>query len=58
MKKYYLGEPVNIHTKSLINIIQDNNMGIARSILPQNNVNFPLPFFNGNYPIIILDNID
>ena len=25
MKKYYPGEPVNILTQSLINIIQDNN---------------------------------
>ena len=32
-------------------------MVITRSILLQNNGNIPLPFFGGNYPIIILDNI-
>ena len=29
MKKYYPGEPVNIHIKLLINIIQDNNRVIT-----------------------------
>ena len=29
MKKYYLGEPVNIHIQSLINIIQKNNWVIT-----------------------------
>ena len=28
------------------------------SLLPQNNGNLPLPFFGGNYPIFLLDNID
>ena len=29
INRYYLGEPVNIHTQSLINIIQENNRVIA-----------------------------
>ena len=32
-------------------------MGITRSTLPQNNGNLPLPFFGGNYPIVLLNNI-
>ena len=32
-------------------------MVMTRFPLPQNNGNLPLPFFGGNYPIIILDNI-
>ena len=32
-------------------------MGIACSMLPLNNGNFPLPFFGGNYPIFLLHNI-
>ena len=32
-------------------------MGINHSPLPQNNGNLPLPFFGGNHPIVILDNI-
>ena len=32
-------------------------MGITRSTLPQNNGNLPLPFFGGNFPIVLLDNI-
>ena len=32
-------------------------MVIACSKLPQNNGNLPLPFFGGNYPIVILNNI-
>ena len=31
--------------------------GIACSPLPQNNGNLPLPFFGGEYPIILLDNM-
>ena len=31
-------------------------MGFTRSPLPQNNGNLPLPFFGGNYPIVLLDN--
>ena len=29
MKKYYPGEPVNIHTQSLINIMQEKNRVIT-----------------------------
>ena len=32
-------------------------MGFTRSPLPQNNGNLPLPFFGGNDPIVLLDNI-
>ena len=32
-------------------------MEISRSPLLQNNVNLTLPFFGGNYPIVILDSI-
>ena len=32
-------------------------MGITRSTLPRNNGNLPLPFFGGNYPIVLLNNI-
>ena len=32
-------------------------MGITRSTLPRNNGNLPLPFFCGNYPIVLLNNI-
>ena len=31
-------------------------MGFTRSPLPQNNGNLPLPFFGGNYPIVLLKN--
>ena len=30
-------------------------MVITRSPLPQNNDNLPLPFFGGNYPIVLLN---
>ena len=33
-------------------------MGFTRSPLPQNNGSLPLPFFCGNYPIVLLYNID
>ena len=33
-------------------------MGIACSLLPQNNGNSPLPFLGGNFPMFILDNIN
>ena len=32
-------------------------MGFTRSPLPQNNGNLPLPFFGGNCPIVLLNNI-
>ena len=32
-------------------------MEITRTTSPQINGNFPLPFFYGDYPIILLDNI-
>ena len=32
-------------------------MVITRSPLPRNNVNLTLPFFGGNYLIILLDDI-
>ena len=32
-------------------------MGIAHSRLTQNNGNLPLPFFGGNYHIVLLNNI-
>ena len=32
-------------------------MGITHSTLPQNNGNLLLPFFGGNYPIVLLNNI-
>ena len=32
-------------------------IGITCYPLPQNNDNLPLPFFGGNYPIFIIDNI-
>ena len=32
-------------------------MGFTRSPLPRNSGNLPLPFFGGNYPIVLLDNI-
>ena len=32
-------------------------MVITRSPLPRNNGNLSLPFFGGNYPIILLDNM-
>ena len=32
-------------------------MGINRSPLPWNNGNITLPFFGGNFPIVLLDNI-
>ena len=32
-------------------------MGITHYPLPKNNVNLPLPFFGGSYPIVLLDNI-
>ena len=32
-------------------------MGITRSTLPRNNGNLPLPFFGGNYPIVLLNNM-
>ena len=32
-------------------------MVIACSLLPKNNGNLPLPFFGGNYPIVLLYNI-
>ena len=32
-------------------------MGFTRSPLPQNNGNLTLPFFGGNDPIVLLDNI-
>ena len=32
-------------------------MGITRSTLPQNNCNISLPFFGGNYQILLLNNI-
>ena len=31
-------------------------MGITHSPLPQNNGNLPLPFFGGNYPIVLPHN--
>ena len=34
-----------------------SQMGITCSTLPQNNDNLPLPFFNGNCPIVLLVNI-
>ena len=30
---------------------------ITRSTVPQNNGNLPLPFFGGNYPTVLLNNI-
>ena len=33
-------------------------MVITRSPLPQNDGQLHLPFFGGNYPIVILDNIN
>ena len=32
-------------------------MLITHSPLPRNNGNLPLPFFGGNSPIVLLDNI-
>ena len=32
-------------------------MGITCYPLPQNNCDLPLPFFGGNFPIVLLDNI-
>ena len=32
-------------------------MEITRSTLPQNIGNLPLPFFGGNYPIVLLNNM-
>ena len=32
-------------------------MGITRSTLTRNNVNLPLPFFGGNYLIVLLNTI-
>ena len=32
-------------------------MVIASSPLAQNNGNLPLPFFSGNFPIVLLNNI-
>ena len=32
-------------------------MGFTRSPLPQNIGNLPLPFFGGNYPFVLLNNI-
>ena len=32
-------------------------MAITRYTLLQNNGNLPLPFFGGNYPIVLLDKI-
>ena len=43
MKKYYPGEPVNIHLQSLINIIQENNWGITTK-----KGEGELPLFSGN----------
>ena len=37
--------------------ILKSSMEITRSPLPQNNDNLSLPFFCGNYPIVLLDNI-
>ena len=53
------------HANSVLVILQLHHvdgkwntwMVITRSLLPQNNVNLPLPFFGGNFPIVILDNI-
>ena len=35
----------------------DNFGGFTRSPLPRNIGNLPLPFFGGNYPIVLLYNI-
>ena len=32
-------------------------IGFNRSTLPRNNDNLTLPFFGGNYPIVLQDNI-
>ena len=43
MKKYYPGEPVNIHIKSLINILLDNNW-----VITAKKGKGKLPIFCGN----------
>ena len=41
----------------LIKALFGVDMKITCSPLPQNNGNLPLPFFGGNYPIVLLENI-
>ena len=50
---------INIPTLSASNSLcrPKAKMRFTRSPLPQNNGNLPLPFFGGNYPIVLLDNI-
>ena len=50
MKKYYPGEPVNIHVQSLINIIQKNNWVITTK---KGQGKFPLFCGNGEQVIPI-----
>ena len=47
-KKYYLGELVNIHIQSLINIIQDNNW-----LITTKKGMVKLPLFCGNVEWLI-----
>ena len=50
MKKYHPGEPVNIHTESLINIIQEKNRAIKTK---KGKGKLPLFFVNGEQVITI-----
>ena len=43
MNEYYLGEPVNVHIQSLINIMQENNRLITKK-----KGKGKLPLFHGN----------
>ena len=49
MKKYYPGEPVNIHIQSRINIIQKNNR-----VITTKKGRVKLPLFCGNVEWVIL----
>ena len=46
--------PTDTATVSTISVTY---MGFTRSPLPQDIGNLPLPFFGGNYPIVLLNNI-
>ena len=48
MKKYYPGEPINIHIQPLINIIQENNW-----VINTKNGKVKLPLFSGNVEQVI-----
>ena len=47
---------ISPHNKAQVHILPPY-IGNTCSTLPQNDGNLPLPFFGGNYPIFLLDNI-